>query len=389
MTRGLRTWVEIDAEALRHNAEQFLRIIPARTRFMAVVKSNAYGHGLSLIAKALNEKPKKRGLARRSFNEGGSEGGWFGVDSIVEALRLRKDGIKNPILVLGATLPSRLSDAAKHGIIVSIGNFEALAALAASRKRPLFHLKFDTGMCRQGFLREDLPKLLVLLKKSKLDPHGIFTHFASAKDPADPAYTEAQFKTFQAIRSSFQRSGIQIPVWHAAATGGTLVFPEAHLDMVRIGMGLYGYWPSKESEKVKNKLKIRRRPVLTWKSVVAEVKNIPKGSYVGYDGTERVRRETKMAVIPIGYWHGYDRGLSGKGIMLIRGKRAKVLGRISMDMTVIDVTDIPGVRVGDEVVLVGVQGEESIYADELAAGIGTTAYEFLTRINPLIHREIR
>lgn len=180
-------------------------------------------------------------------------------------------------------------------------------------------------------------------------------------------------------------------IYHASATGGALLFPEAHFDMVRVGMGLYGYRPSEESKKTKNiKHKtIKLKQVLTWKSVIAEVKKIPKGARVGYDGTERVARDTVMAVIPIGYWHGYDRGLSGKGIMLVRGKRAKVLGRISMDMTVIDITDIPKVRVGDEAVLIGMQGKESILADELAAKINTTAYEFLTRINPLIKREMR
>jgi alanine racemase len=176
-------------------------------------------------------------------------------------------------------------------------------------------------------------------------------------------------------------------MYHASATGGALLFPEAHFDMVRIGIGLYGYWPSEESRKAEKKLKIKLKPALVWKSIIAEVKKISKGSRVGYDGTEQVRRDTIMAVIPIGYWHGYDRGLSKVGEMLIRGKRAKVLGRISMDMTVIDVTDIPKVRVGDEVVLIGRQGKEAIFADELAAKINTTAYEFLTRINPLIARK--
>jgi len=390
MSFHLRTWIEIDGNALTSNAEQFLRIIPARTRLMAVIKSNAYGHGLSLVAKELaglrsENVPDLVSLETKS----GTKLLWFGVDSIVEALRLRKDGITNPILVLGYTLPGRMADAAGHDIIVSISNFESLSALKGLRERPRFHLKLDTGMCRQGFMPGDMPRLIALLRRFRLKPHGIFTHFASAKDPDDIAYTRMQIKKFQSIVSRFRQSGFRNLVCHASATGGTLFFPEAHFDMVRIGMGLYGYWPSGESRKAEKKLKIGLEPVLTWKSVIAEVKKIPKGSRVGYDGTERVSRDTTTAVIPIGYWHGYDRGLSKIGEMLVGGRRARALGRISMDMTVLDVTDIPKVRVGDEVVLVGTQGKEKILADDLAAKINTTAYEFLTRINPLIKRIVK
>lgn len=375
MGSDVRTWVEIDARALRHNAGEFLKLIPRKTRLMAVIKSNAYGHGLSLVAGQLAN----------------SKLIWFGVDSIVEALRLRKDGIKHPILVLGHTLPGRMADAVKRDIIVSISNFDSLFALAALKKRPHFHLKLDTGMCRQGFLPEDVSRLTAFLRKARLKPHGVFTHFSSAKDPDDPAFTAKQFETFSAMLDVLEAAGYTGCMRHASATGGALLFPEAHLDMVRIGMGLYGYWPSEESQKTKNikRKTIKLKPVLAWKSVIAEVKKIPKGSRVGYDGTERVSRDTIMAVIPIGYWHGYDRGLSKIGEMLVRGKHARVLGRISMDMTVIDVTDIPKALVGDEVVLIGVQGKEKILADELAGKIDTTAYEFLTSINPLIKRIIK
>lgn len=378
MSPSVRTWVEIDTRALRHNAEQFLRMVPKETRLMAVIKSNAYGHGLSLVAKILSSIQFPASRLQ------------FGVDSIVEALRLRKDGIKNPILVLGYTLPSRVAEAARHDIILTISNFDVLAALAAVEPRPAFHLKIDTGMHRQGFMLHEIPKLIATLARKKLIPAGIYTHFASAKDPNDTVYTLSQFGQFQEIVSNFQRSNFQNLLCHASATGGALLFPEAHLDMVRIGMGLYGYWPSEETKQANSKKRTANRmvliPVLAWKSIIAEVKKIPKGSRVGYDGCERVSRDTIMAVIPIGYWHGYDRGLSKIGQMLVRGKRAKVLGRISMDMTVIDVTDIQKVLVGDEVVVIGTQGKEAVFADELAAKINTTAYEFLTRINPLVKR---
>lgn len=372
----LRTWIEIDTKALRSNAEQFLKLIPKMTRLMAVIKSNAYGHGLVQVAKLLSSNQLPVPSNRL----------WFGVDSIVEALRLRREGIKNPILVLGYTPPSRLAEAGTNGIALTISNFEALKVLAALKKRPPIHIKIDTGMHRQGFLPSQTHQLIKLVRIFKLTPAGVYTHFASAKDRDDRHYTEAQLGRFGDVISAFERAGFTGLIRHAAASGGTLLFPESHLDVVRIGIGLYGYWPSKESGIKNRESRMILKPVLTWKTIVSEVKTIPKGSYVGYDGTERVKRNTKIAVLPIGYWHGYDRGLSGIGEVLIRGRRAKVLGRVSMDMITVDVTAVSGVKAGDEAVLVGKQGKETIRADEIAEKIGTTHYEFLTRINPLIKR---
>lgn len=367
--KGLRTWVEIDKKALGHNVGQFLKLIPKHTRLMAVIKSNAYGHGLTLVAQALgNLQPRL----------------WFGVDSIVEALRLRREGIKNLILVLGSTLPLRIKEAADHNIIITVSNFESLSALAKLKSRPQFHLKIDTGMHRQGFLFPDLPRVIKFLKRWKLAPRGIYTHFA-AKDWGYPVYTEVQLVELKRALKIFERAGFRNLIRHAAASDATLLFPESHLDMVRVGMGLYGYWPSWVA-KVRHPAKVFLKPVLAWKTVVSEVKTIPKGSYVGYDLTEQVQKDTKIAVLPIGYWHGYDRGLSSIGEVLIRGRRAKVLGRVSMDMVIVDVSNIPKVRVGDEAVLVGKQGKDEIWADEVALKIGTSQYEFLTRINPLIKR---
>jgi len=362
----VRTWIEIDKRALHHNVERFLGLIPKRTRFMAVVKSNSYGHGLWHVAKTL--------LAFRSF----SEGGWFGVDSITEGLRLRKEDIKNPILVLGATLPSRIHDAANTKLALTVSNFEALIAVAKARKRPNIHIKVDTGMHRHGFLPTEISKVIDYLVSNHLTPSGVFTHFATANDLSHYMYARKQFSQFKSVIAEFKNAGFKFFLQHAASSGGTLHYPDTHLDMVRIGMGMYGYPP--------HKLKINLKPVLAWKTLVSEVKEIPKGSYVGYDITERVKRKTKLAVLPVGYWHGFDRGLSRIGAVLIRGRRAKVLGRVSMDIIVVDATDIPRVGVGDEVVLIGKQGKESIWADEIAEKIGTTQYEVLTRLNPLIRR---
>lgn len=365
----IRTWIEINKKALEHNIGEFLKLIPQHTRFMAIIKSNAYGHGLVLVAKLLtNLQPKL----------------WFGVDSIVEALRLRKEGIKNPIFVLGPTLPSYLKEAASDGIILTVPSFESLKAISKIKNGPKFHLKIDTGMHRQGFLPAQIQQLIKLVELFKLTPSGIYTHFAAAKDIAYPTYTLEQMKKFHGAIRQFRRAGFKNLIRHAASSGGTLLFPQTHLDMVRVGMGIYGYWPSQEAKT--QFLLPELKPVLTWKTIVAEVKEIPAGAFVGYDLTERVARKTKMAVLPIGYWHGYDRGLSSTGEVLIHGRRARVLGRVSMDMTVVDVTNISGVKIEDQVVLVGKQRKESILADDISLKLGTSHYEFLTRINPLIQR---
>jgi len=371
--KGVRTWIEVDKKALEHNLKEFLKIISPKTKMMAVVKSNAYGHGLVQVSSFL------------SSNESFKRRGWFGVDSVVEALRLRQEGIQNQILVLGSTLSSRLAEAAEKNVAITISNFESLRFLEKAKGKPAFHIKIDTGMHRQGFLPPETSKLIKTLKNFKLAPQGIYTHFASAKDIAYPTYTLEQYKKFNDAALEFRNSGFTNLIRHASASGGTLLFPQTHANLVRIGMGLYGYFPSLESKTQRGE-EVLLKPVLSWRTLISEIKKIPKGSYVGYDLTERVGKDTRTAILPIGYWHGYDRGLSGIGETLVRGKRAKVLGRVSMDMIVVDVTNIPGAKIGDEVVLIGKQGQETIGADELALKIGTTQYEFLTRINPLIKK---
>ena len=367
----LRTWVEIDKNALCHNAEQFLKLIPKETKLMAMVKSNAYWHGLWQVAEILSAMPsfKKRG--------------WFGVDSLVEGLRLRREKIKNPILVLGFTLPRRINEAAQENIAVTISNFESLATLVKLKVRPKIHLKIDTGMHRQGFLPQDTQQLINILKSRRIAVQGTFTHLAQAENTT---FTKNQLKIFKKICGEFEQAGFVKLIRHASASGGAILHPESHLDMARIGMSLYGYFPSSAAAE---KSRLSLHPVLTWRTIIGEIKEIPAGSYVGYDRTEQVKRKTKIAVLPIGYWHGYDRGLSGISEVLIKGKRAKLLGRVSMDMMVADITKIQGAKVGDYATLIGKDKKESIWADELSRKIGTTPYEFLTRINPLIRRIIR
>ena len=368
MSKIFKTWVEISKDAIKHNIGIFKEIIGPKTKLMAVVKSNAYGHGLWDFS----------GLVEKLGVD------WFGADSLSEALKLREKGIKKPILVLGYTRSERLIEATKNNISLTFcdtPNFRSCDDLKLK-----IHLKIDTGMHRQGIYPDDLAVFLKKLKKiPSLIVEGVYTHFASAKDICYPDYTRRQLTEFNHSCQIIEKFGYRDILKHAAATAGTLLYPESHLDLVRVGIGLYGLWPSKEAEIQHEQIlgrKISLKPVLTWKTVVAQVKNVKKGDYIGYDLTERMAKDAKIAILPIGYWHGFDRGFSGVGEVLINGKRCRVLGRVSMDMIVVDISAAGKVEIEDEVVLLGRQGKEEIRAEELAQKIGTIPYEIITRINP-------
>ncbi|MBI5005428.1 MAG: alanine racemase [Candidatus Lloydbacteria bacterium] len=373
-TKGLRTWVEIDTKALKHNFSIFRNRVTPQVQLMAIAKSNAYGHGLAPYAKTMERF--------------GAD--WLGVDSIKEALRLREEGIKCPMLVLGYTLPENISLGARYRIDLTVSTKEGLsccAKLSQSDKQKLrIHLKIDTGMGRQGFLLEDMPNTVRFLKKhfQKKTIAGVYTHFAAAKNPSFPKETLEQVERFKKAVALLQHAGFT-PIRHACATSGTLLFPSAHFDMVRIGIGLFGLWPAKEVQAA-HEDRVFLKPALSWKTIIGEVKTFRRGSGIGYDLTERLPAGSRIAVCPIGYWHGYPRSLSSIGRGLVRGKNAKILGRISMDMIAIDISRIANARVGDEVVLIGRDKNACITADELASLANTTNYEIVTRINPLIKR---
>lgn len=341
---------------------------------MAVVKSNAYGHSLIDFSKEVSSL--------------GAD--WLAVDSAIEALALRRAGVRKPILVLGYTLPEIVKEAVNNNISLTISNFDQLKEVerVKTNKPKLIHIKVDTGMSRQGFLAKDTPKILANLQLAtnnrQLKIEGLFTHFAMAKNPAFPHFTKKQISDFEKWIEAFQEAGFK-PIVHASATGGAILYPESHFDMVRIGIGLYGLWPSKETEEFA-KDKIKLKPALSWKAIISEVKAVPAGSKIGYDCTETLDKESKIAICPIGYWHGYPRVLSSIGRVLVGGREARVLGRVSMDMIILDVTKIPNVKIEDEVVIIGKQGKKEILAENIAEVLDMSAYELITRINPLIKR---
>lgn len=358
----LRTWVDVGTRAVAHNYRLFRKLLGPKVKLMAVVKSNAYGHGLVDFS--------------RLITKFGAD--WLGVDSIVEARRLREAGIKKPILVLGYTRPALYREAVRLGVTLTISSREALHSLLTSHFSPQIHIKVDTGMHRQGFLFEEFKKLLPKFEPLKLQ--GIYSHLA-ASDGKLRSAAEAQIKEFENFLAMMPNHR-----WfkHLAATGAAIAYPDARYDLVRIGLGLYGLWPNENLRRRFGRT-ITLSPALTWKTVIAEVKTLPAGGRVGYDLTERVKPGTKLAICPVGYWHGYPRALSSVGQVMIKNQSARVIGRVSMDMLTLDVTRIKNVRVGDQVILLGY----SCPAEQLAFLAETSNYEIITRLNPLIERFYR
>lgn len=254
------------------------------------------------------------------------------------------------------------------------------------------HLKVETGTYRQGFLQEEVEKAVKKIKEYGLPLVGLSTHFANIEDTLDHSYAKKQLKKYLEIKKMVEEISGPLNFYHTACSAAILLFPETHFTLARAGISLYGYWPSREV-KLSWKYKYGEdgptlKPVLNWKTFITEVKIAKKGEYIGYGCTFRTTRKSKIAVLPIGYYDGYDRKLSNKGIVLIKGQRAPVVGRVCMNLTMVDVSDIKDVRVGDLVYLIGEEGEEKVTADTLAELAQTINYEILSRISHTIPRVI-
>lgn len=375
---GHKTWVEVNSRAILHNLHVVRRRVGKDVAVLAVVKSNAYGHGLLEVAKGL--------CAHQSF----SKGGWFGVDNIDEALTLKKAGIKNPIIILGYIPRPRLAEGITNGFRFVLYDTDVLTECAhiakRLKKKALVHLKVETGTYRQGIVQADIPRFAELLRglQHVVIPEGVYTHFADTENTSSMYYKE-QLRRFKESITFFEELGIMPKYRHVAASAAALLYPKTHYNMVRWGIGLYGLYPSKDVQSSALR-KMKLAPALTWKTRIAQIKAIPKNSTIGYDRAFTASQPMKIAVLPVGYWDGYDRHLSNKGIVLVRGKKCPVAGNICMNMCMVDVTTVPGARAGDEVVLLGKQGSREITAEDVAEKIGTINYEVITRINPLVSR---
>ncbi|MGD9347317.1 MAG: alanine racemase [Candidatus Aminicenantes bacterium] len=367
-------WVEIDPSALKNNIFQFRSLIGNARKMTAVVKSNAYGHGLLETS--------------RLAAEYGAD--WLGVNSLDEARAIRNSGIDIPIIVLGYVPLHELEDAVKNDLRLTVYNNETIEKLgriaSALKTKVSLHIKTETGVHRQGITGETLlPFVEQISENDYLEIEGLSMHFANIEDTTDHSYAQSQLGKFKEYVDVLAKNGINIPVKHVACSAAAILFPETLFDMVRVGIGIYGLWPSKETylSCIKEQREpVNLEPVLTWKTRVVQIKEVPEGSFIGYGCTYKTTRPTKLAVLPVGYYDGYDRLLSNSAYVLIAGKRAPVRGRVAMNFITVDVTDILGVQLEDEVVLIGQQGQEKISAEYLASLCGTINYEIVTRINP-------
>ena len=371
-----RTWAEVSLDNLEHNYRAIKNHIPEGCRFLGVMKADAYGHGAVPLSHALCEL--------------GAE--YLAVSNLEEAIQLRRGGVRAPMLILGYTPASFADTMVFMDITQEVHSLEYAkkldTALAGTNYILNVHLKLDTGMTRIGFFAYDhertLPELLEVCGLPHLHVEGVFTHFcvADSKAPEDEAFTRTQYARFTAMLDALAAHGIRPELRHCASSGATILYPELALDMVRPGIATYGHAPSEDAEGI-----LDLRPLMTVRTTVAQLREIPAGTSISYGRTYTAERDMRVAVLPIGYADGLLRGLSGKVSFRIRGRMARSVGRICMDMCMVDVSEIPGIRVGDEAALFGYDTDGTLLpCERIAQQAGTISYEILCGISKRIPR---
>ncbi|MGE5558624.1 MAG: alanine racemase [Bacillota bacterium] len=362
-------WAEVDLSAVAYNLNLVRQMVGPEVQIMAIVKANGYGHGSVEASKKLLS----------------SGANWLGVASPEEGIVLRQAGIIAPILVLGAFIPGQEEMLLKYNLTPTVCHEEAAQVLSQAAqlfaRKIALHVKVDTGMGRLGFLPE---QVVPVLKRIKEYPgvvvQGLFSHLSSA-DEEDRSHTRLQIERFKQLAAKLREVHLLPQLLHMANSAGILKYPEAYFNMVRPGVMLYGMSPL--AAPLPNRIKLR--PVLTWKATVNSVKRVPANTGVSYGQTYHTKRETTLAVIPVGYADGYSRLLTDKAEVLLKGWRCPVVGRICMDQCVIDVGDLP-VQIGDEVTIIGRDGNHEILAAELAEKMGTINYEITCAISERVPR---
>ena len=365
-----RVYAEINLDAIVKNVDNLMALTKENTGALAVVKADGYGHGDVAVAKAVAQKVTG-----------------YAVATLDEAVNLRENGVKKPILVLGYVDPYEFDILVSHEITATVFDVETAQLLAdaarVQKKQAHCHIKVDTGMRRIGLEPDEngiaIVKQITALKELSAD--GIFTHFA-ASDETDKTSAEHQFKLFTDFTGRLEKEGIHFTYRHCANSAAVIDMPQVDLDMVRLGIAMYGMYPSDEVKKEKVEL----FPALDLKSHVTMVKEIPAGEKVSYGGTFTTTRTTKLATVSVGYGDGYPRALSSKGYVLVRGQKAPIVGRVCMDQMMIDVTDIENVTRADIVTLIGKDGDAEITVEEIAALAGTFNYEFVCDLGKRIPR---
>lgn len=365
-----RVKADINLDAIAGNAAEIKKRLQPGVKLAAVIKADGYGHGAVPVAKAVYETAD-----------------WFAVSNIEEALELRTNGIKKPILTLGYTAPLQLEEAIQNHITLTLCDRESAEEIseAATRigRKAEVHIKVDTGMGRIGFPAEEFfsEQAAEAVKLSNLTATGIYTHFARA-DEANKDATRLQYQTFMTFIASLEKRGITGLLRHAENSAAILSLPEYQLDMVRLGISLYGMYPSEEV--VPDDLKLQ--PAMEIKSHIAFLKTVPAGTGIGYNATYVTREPRRIATVPVGYGDGYPRALSNCGRVLVHGKSVPIVGRVCMDQMMIDVTDVPEVKRGDTVTLMGREGGEWITAEEIGALSHSFHYEMVCNVGKRIPR---
>lgn len=367
-----RVYARVDLDAIASNMERMKQNLSKDTKIMAVIKADGYGHGAVQIAQMLENIEYVWGYA---------------VATLDEAVVLKSEGMKKPILVLGCVFPDQYMEMLKYDIRMNVYTeemAEAISQMAAREGMTAYmHIKLDTGMARLGFdaSEESLEAIHRISKMNNVCMEGIFTHFAKA-DEVDKTFTQKQMKDFTWMTEQLKEKGVEFKFEHCANSAAIIDVPEAHFDLVRAGISTFGLYPSEEV----NKENVRLKPAMALKSHVAFVKEIAIGTPISYGGSYVSERPMKIATIPVGYADGYPRNLSNVGCVLIRGKRAPIVGRVCMDQFMVDVTDIDGVSFGDNVTLIGKDGNETITVEDLSALSGRFNYEFICDLGKRIPR---
>lgn len=372
--------VRLNKNALINNVSEFARICSGYEKIMAVVKANAYGHGLDETVLILGSTPIRR----------------FGVFTLNEAIRVRNIIPDSTVLIFQSLYENELAEAIERGFEITVGSIDSLQHLKevikSTKSPPFVHLKVETGTNRQGIVKEEVKDVSALLSQTRrIKVKGVYTHFANIEDTTDHSYAVYQLSNYRSLVNDFIKNGINFEYRHTACSAAAILFPETHFDFVRIGIGLYGHWPSKETYISAGHLNIEKPnliPVMSVVSRIIQIKSVKASDYIGYGCSYRATRDMKIGIIPVGYSNGYLRAFSNRSYVIVKGRRAPVVGRVCMNMTMIDITDIPEVKLLEEVLLMGYDGKEVISAEDLASIAGTINYEILTLIDPLAEREI-
>jgi alanine racemase len=360
--------IEVDREALRGNMALFRERVRRPARLLAVVKANGYGHGILIAA--------------RAFLAGGAD--MLGVHSVSEARTLRKGGMTAPVLVLGPADREEVQAAAGLGDVeLTVGSLAGCRAVTGAAREGAgcrVHLKVETGVYRQGLLEDELDAALAELDAAGVRVVGLSSHFADIEDTTDHSFAQRQQERFDHFCALMAARGHQSICRHMSCSAAAILWESTQLDLVRVGISGYGIWPSREtlvSARQAGQNQLALRAALTWKCLISQVKPVPAGRTVGYGRTWKTPLDSRIAVLPVGYYDGYPRALSNRAFVLVRGRRAPVRGRICMNLCMVDVTHIPDARAGDEAVLLGRQGEEEITPALLADLLGTIPYEVI------------